>query len=124
MAEGCSDGNRVFPNTTNRFDIPFNPRVERFSNTNPIIIRNWEGDPVKCGILRSKLMRTGKPCFIGEGFLFGYGEGIVEYNPMDNTCAPPPVENADLDTLTPALLTVMTALVLLRPKRLLRWFNK
>jgi len=98
--KGCNLGNQVFPNTTNLFNVPFNPDVERFNNSQPITIRWWNEDP-NCGILDSKLIKTNNRCIVGNT----YGR-IVEYSQVDINCDRP-IENTPIDTFTPILAVAM-----------------
>lgn len=96
----CNLGNQIFPNTTNLFNVPFNPDVERFNNSGPITIRWWNEDP-NCGILDSKLIKTNKRCIVGNQ----YGR-IVEYRPIDINCELP------LDDYAPLLGLALVFIIL------------
>jgi len=108
---GCNTGNQVFPNSTNLFNVPFNPDVERFNNSQPITIRWWNEDP-NCGILDVKLIKINNRCIVGNQ----YGR-IVEYTQSDINCDRP-IENTPIDTFAPFLLLAVSAVVLIKRKKL------
>lgn len=109
--KACDIGDYIFPNSISLFNVPFNPDVERFNNSNPITIRWWNEDP-NCGILDSKLIKTNNRCIVGNQ----YGR-IVEYSHVDINCDRP-IENTPIDTFAPILLLAVSVLVLIKRNKL------
>lgn len=78
---GCNLGNVIYPNSTGQFNVPFNPDVERFQQSDPISIRFYDEDP-QCGIRNTSIKSTGERCIVGNV----YGNSIVKYREESINC--------------------------------------